>query len=73
MYIIVEMQTDANGTVSTIVTQKATRNEADSVYHQVLAAAAISAMPVHACAMMSNEGFPLEHASYRHTAVAEGE
>ena len=76
MYIIIEMQTDANGIVSTLVTQKETRNEADSLYHQVLAAAAISAVPVHACAMMSNEGYPIENAFYRHIepeTAAEGE
>ena len=66
MYIITEYQTAQDGTVATIVTQKESRNEADSVYHTILASAAISALPVHAASIVTNEGQYIDSAFYRH-------
>ena len=68
MYIITEIQTAENGAVGTIVTTKENRNEAESVYHGILAAAAISEVFCHAAVLMSEEGFPLRHECYRHGA-----
>ncbi len=57
MYIILEIQTDAQGTVAILpAVQKATRREADSVYHSILAAAALSQLPVHSAVILSNDG-----------------
>lgn len=66
MYIIIEIQTNADGTIGNLVYTAATRNEADSIYYQKLGYAAISQLPKHAVALMSNEGFPLMHQCYRH-------
>lgn len=65
MFIVVELQTN-NGVTSNIVTAYATRNAAESAYHSILAAAAVSNVEVHAAIVMSEEGYPLMHMAYRH-------
>lgn len=54
MFIVIEIQTD--GSVATIVNQYATINEAEAKFHQILAAAAVSSVPVHAAVILSNTG-----------------
>lgn len=65
MYIIVEMQT--NGDSTAVLTQTAAdENHAQSIYHQVLAAAAISPVEIHSAALLTEHGYLLEHQSYTH-------
>ena len=71
VYIVVELQTAANGTVSNIVTTHADFNSAESKFHTVLAAAAISSVPKHAAILMSEEGFPMRHECYTHIEEEE--
>lgn len=75
MYIVVEIQTAANGAVSTLTWSYASRNDAEAQYHTVLSAAAVSALPKHAAIMFSEEGFPLRNECYKHetAAVEQGE
>ena len=47
------------------------RNKGESVYHQVLAAAAVSTLPSHSAIMFSAEGFPVMYQSYKHEVVEE--
>ena len=68
MYIILEMQTYADGNIGTLVFTRETRLEAESKYHEVLAAAAISSLPMHAAVLMTNEGNVISHQSYTHEA-----
>lgn len=68
-YIVIEIQ--SGDTVATIVNQYADRNTAEGAFHQILAAAAVSSVPVHAAIMMTDEGFPLRNECYRHEAPAE--
>lgn len=63
-YLIIELQTNTDGTVGTIITQKDTLNEAQSTYYSILAAAALSALPVHAAVLMTNEGITLEFKAF---------
>lgn len=70
-YIIVEIQTTADGTVAQLVQQADTREQAESVYHMILSYAAISTLPLHACTMLTNDGFQLLHQAYTHQ-VNEG-
>ena len=70
-YIIIEIQTAQDGTVSTLVNTKDTRNEADSTFHSILAAAAISELPSHAAILMTADGNPLRNECYRHGENAE--
>ena len=65
-YLVLEIQTNSDGTVGTIITQKDSLNEAMSTYYYILAAAAISALPLHAAALFTNEGMCLEWKSFKH-------
>lgn len=70
-YFVVEIQKLSENTYAHIVHEAATRNEAESKYHQVLAAAAISNIPEHSAIMFTGEGFPLMHENYKHVVVPE--
>lgn len=66
MYIVIELQKNADGVVSNIVTSHETLPEAESKYYSVLAAAAVSQIPVHSAIIVSEEGFPVKHQCYKH-------
>lgn len=66
MYIVIELQKNADGVVSNIVTSYNTLSEAQSAYYSVLASAAISNVPVHSAIIVSEEGFPVEHKCFKH-------
>ena len=63
MYFIVEIQNDAY-----LITKKTTLNEAESEYHRILAAAAISSVATHACIVFDGDGMPLMNYCYKHEA-----
>ena len=65
-YIVVEIQTSANGAVATIVNDYDTQNAAEARFHTILAAAATSSLAKHAAIMFSEEGFPLRNECYNH-------
>ena len=65
-YVVIEMQTAADGTVGNLVTAYDTRNAAESGYHSVLAAAAISALPQHAAALLTSTGTLIDSRCYEH-------
>lgn len=70
-YVVVELQTMQDGAVANLVTQHATQAEAESKYHTVLAAAAISALPMHAAVLLTSTGITLDSRCYEHgTGVA---
>jgi predicted regulator of Ras-like GTPase activity (Roadblock/LC7/MglB family) len=66
MYIVIELQKNAEGVVSNIVTSFDTLAEAESKYYSILASAAISNVPVHSAIIVSEEGFPVKHQCYKH-------
>lgn len=65
-YIVIELQTNADGTVGNLVHSYTNQLEAESKYHQVLAAAAVSALPIHAAVLITSDGTYLESKEYRH-------
>lgn len=65
-YIVIEIQTMADGTVANVTTAYDSQNAAESAYHTILAAAAVSELPCHAAIVVSSEGFPLMHQCYKH-------
>lgn len=73
MFIVIEIQVNADGTVGTLVNSYADQNTAEAQYHTVLAAAAVSSVPKHSAIMISDEGFPLRHECYKHEVAAEPE
>lgn len=66
-YIVFEIQTYLDGTTGTLVNTFTDRASAESKYHLVLSAAAVSQVPLHSCVLMTNEGFTLESKAYKHT------
>ena len=66
MYIILETQTYNDGTVGTLINSFSERNAAESKYHQVLAAAAISQLPRHCAFMLTDEGYTIKSEFYTH-------
>lgn len=68
-YIVIELQTAANGAVGNFLFTYTDRYEAEAKYHLILAAAATSSVPVHTAVIMTNEGQLLERKSYHHAAA----
>lgn len=66
-YIVIELQT-TNGTTAALVNNYPTRNEAEQKYHQILAAAAVSNVEIHAATILTPDGFQLMSQSYNHQA-----
>lgn len=66
MYIILEVQTNADSTVGTLITSYENQNEAESKYHTVLASAAISTLPKHTAFMLTDDGYVIKSECYKH-------
>lgn len=66
MYIVIELQTNAEGVVANLVYQYASWGEAESKFHSILASAAVSSLPVHAAVMLTNAGTMVKSEFYRH-------
>lgn len=71
MYIVLEIQTNADGTIGSLITQHTALNDAESKYHEVLRYAAISRLPVHAAVLLNNEGMLIRSERYIHEQEAE--
>ena len=72
-FIVIELQTNANGAVGNFVWAYTERSQAEQKYHTVLAAAAVSALPSHAAVMLTSEGQMVSHAVYHHAVEPEPE
>lgn len=66
MYLVLEMQTNAGSGIATITTQKATLAEAESLWHSILSAAAISSVEVHSASVLNESGKQILHQAYAH-------
>ena len=56
-YVVIELQTLANGQVANIVNSYTDIRDANAKYHTILAAAAKSNLPAHAAVILTNEGY----------------
>lgn len=72
-YIVVEIQTNPNGAVGNLVSAYDSLNQAESAFHSVLAAAAISSLPEHAAVLMTSRGQLLNTKCYTHDIESEEE
>ena len=70
MYYIIEIQQYADLSYGHIVHWATTRNEADSKYHLVLSAAAVSELPSHSATLIDSEGNALMNYCYHHEQLA---
>lgn len=67
-YLVTEIQTMADGQVANLTSSFDDRLQAESTYHSVLAAAAVSQLPLHACMLYTNDGYLIMNANYTHPA-----
>lgn len=65
LFIVMEIQSTGES-ASTIVFSYTDRNEAESKYHTILAAAAISSVPTHSALLCTDAGRALMYQSYSH-------
>lgn len=68
MYIVIEIQA-TDTTASTLVNSYSDRSLAEQKYHNVLAAAAVSNVPVHSAVMLTSDGTRVKGEVYRHESV----
>ena len=67
MYAILEIQTNGD-TMSVLPVQtRDTLNEAESVWHTILASAAISTVEHHTAMVIDEDGVVFDNKSYNHT------
>ena len=66
MFIVIEIQTNSNGTVGVLTNSYEDQMQAEHKYHEVLAAAALSQLPVHTAVIMTNEGYVDKAERYIH-------
>lgn len=69
-YVVIELQTNPDGAIGNLVWAFDTRDAAESKYHAVLSAAAVSALPCHAATLLDSEGFALASQCYHHGEAA---
>ena len=64
--IIIEIQHSNDGATSVLNVVKADRNEAEQLYHNTLAYAAVSAVNVHSVVMLDEYGERIKGETYYH-------
>ena len=69
-YVVVEIQTNKNGTIGSLVYDFDNKLDAENKYHTILAFAATSDLPVHSATILTNEGRTVKTEMYKHE-VAE--
>lgn len=66
MYIVIELQKNAEGILTHLVTVHATKDEAESKFHTVLSYAAVSELPSHSVTILDENGCPVMYKHYTH-------
>lgn len=68
-HIVIELQTNADGTVGNLVYAYDTENDAWAKFHAVMSAAATSALPCHAAVYMRSDGTFVQSGRFEHGEV----
>lgn len=68
-YVIIEIQTNSDGTIGVLTFTNNNRYEAEAVYHEKLAFAARSTLPKHAVVLTDNTGNLINYQCYEHGSV----
>lgn len=66
MFLVVEVQSNADGTVGNIVTTYDSEQEACAKYHQILASGAVSSVYKHSAFLLSDDGWAMKSECYKH-------
>lgn len=69
-YLIMEIQTAADGSVSHLVTDHGSKSEAEQKYHQVLSYAAVSNCAFHSAVMLTDRGDWIKSETFEHEVTA---
>ena len=64
-YINIEIQTDANGNVTRLVSDPLEKSAAENDYHTRLSYAALSGLPCHSVTMLDSEGRFIKREEYK--------
>ena len=73
MYAILEIQTEGNAMTVLPVQTRNTLNEAESVWHTILASAAISTVDHHTALVIDEDGVVFDNKTYNHTGATPNE
>ena len=73
MFIVIEMQVNSDGTVGTLIDKFEREADAESKYHTILAAAAISNVPKHSAIILTDEAMMHSSQCYKHEEPANDE
>ena len=65
-FIVLEIQKNAEGSISTLIWAYDQQNVAENKYYTVLAAAAVSAVPKHSVSLLHEDGFVIRNETYVH-------
>lgn len=65
VFVVMEIQSD-NQTATTLINSYTNRNEAESKFHQILGAAAVSSVPTHTAVLLTDTGRELKNETYSH-------
>lgn len=66
MYYIIEIQKQSDENCAHLIQTAETENQAKSIFHQIMASAAISSVPIHTAIVLTDEGVPIIRESYQH-------
>ena len=72
MFIVIELQKTENG-LAHLETVHNTAEEAESKYHQILMAAAVSSVPIHSAFIVAENGELIRTEKYVHTQQEQEE
>lgn len=72
-YLVIEIQKFDTGAMSTPAYAYDSAYQAEAKYHAVLSAAAVSALPVHSCVLINEEGMFIKGECFKHEVEEEEE
>lgn len=73
MYQVIELQKLSETRLAAITNERSTRNEALSLYFQLLSVAALSTVPKHSVVILNEDGSEWMHYSFDHSGSEETE
>ena len=71
-YIVTEIQHNALDQVATSTLAFPTKDQANANYHQILSAAAVSALPLHGAVMYTEDGVFIKGECFKHEVNTDG-
>lgn len=73
MFLVMELQVSANGTVGNIVTSHNTLPEAQNKFYTICAFAAVSDVPIHSAIILDRTGVLIDRQCFEHPIEVEPE